>query len=277
MKVVGKELASEILEEVRLRTEQRATPLALHIVSVGATPATLSYLAIKRRAAGAAGITFSHHAFTESAHLAELQLKIEALSEEVTALVVQLPLPSHISTDAALQLIPKNLDADVLSPQSYAAFINQSPHALVPPVAAAVATILKHHDVSPLEKNVVVVGAGRLVGMPVAAWFAQQGAHVTQLNEHSFASGLAALATADIVVTGVGKPFLITPTMIKPGVVLIDAGTSEYEGCVVGDTDSACAEVASLYAPVPGGVGPIAVACLMQNVLKLAVRHEFTQ
>ena len=115
----------------------------------------------------------------------------------------------------------------------------------------------------------MVVGKGFLVGAPVAAWLTGQGADVSVLTSKS--GDLAAtLGNADIIISGAGSPHLIKPEMLKQGVVLIDAGTSESDGILAGDADPACADTCSLFTPVPGGVGPLAVACLFENAVTLA-------
>ena len=142
----------------------------------------------------------------------------------------------------------------------------------MPPVAAAVALILATHDVRVDGAYAVVVGQGRLVGEPVTAWLRQRGASVTVLTRES--SDRSALANADLIVTGAGVAGLIRPEDITQGCVLIDAGTSESDGSIVGDADPACALKASVFTPVPGGVGPVAVACLFRNAAFLARNGE---
>lgn len=186
------------------------------------------------------------------------------------ALIVQLPLPGHMHERAVLDAIPLEKDADVLSSAAYELFLVNAPDALLPPVVGAVAEIFSRANVTPEGKRAVIVGEGRLVGAPVRAWLARSRADITVLNEESFERGSAALASADIIISGAGSPHLITPDMINDGAVLIDAGTSELGGAIVGDFDPACETKASIFTPVPGGVGPIAVACLFKNVAQLA-------
>ena len=115
----------------------------------------------------------------------------------------------------------------------------------------------------------MIVGNGKLVGQPAAVWFEEMGANIDVLTRES--KSLEELQNADIVILGAGSPHLVKPEMLKQGVVLIDAGTSESNGAIVGDADPRCAEVASVFTPVPGGMGPIAVACLFQNVAELVL------
>jgi methylenetetrahydrofolate dehydrogenase (NADP+)/methenyltetrahydrofolate cyclohydrolase len=131
--------------------------------------------------------------------------------------------------------------------------------------------IFRQNGIFASGKNAVVIGAGFLVGDPVAKWLRAQGAHVEVVTSSS-ANMTELLKTADIVVSGAGSPHLVKPTMLKSEVILIDAATSESNGIIVGDIDPECAEAASLFTPVPGGVGPIAVALLFENAVLLAER-----
>ena len=108
------------------------------------------------------------------------------------------------------------------------------------------------------------------MGQPAAVWFEEMGADIVVLTRQS--ESLAELAHADIAILGAGSPHLVKPDMLKEGVVLIDAGTSESNGAIAGDADPSCAGVARVFTPVPGGMGPIAVACLFQNVAELYLR-----
>jgi methylenetetrahydrofolate dehydrogenase (NADP+)/methenyltetrahydrofolate cyclohydrolase len=170
-----------------------------------------------------------------------------------------------MDTKAILDSIPVEKDADVLSS------VARTTGALLPPVVSAVKKILEFGKVEVKGKKTVVVGSGFLVGAPVAAWLIQQGAEVKVVNR-STGNLSELLHDADIIVSGAGSPHFIKPDMLKQGVVLIDAGTSESDGTITGDADLACAEKCSVFTPVPGGVGPLAVACLFENVVTLAER-----
>jgi methylenetetrahydrofolate dehydrogenase (NADP+) / methenyltetrahydrofolate cyclohydrolase len=184
------------------------------------------------------------------------------------AIIVQLPLPEGFDTAKILSAIPTEKDADVLSGVSYEKFERGDEGAIVPPVAGAVGEILVREKVEAQGKRAVVVGQGKLVGRPVLALLRRMGADaVTVLRDTP--SPETILREADIIVSGVGQAHFITPEMIKDGVVLIDAGTSESNGSIAGDFHPDCAAKASVFTPVPGGVGPIAVAMLFKNVLQL--------
>jgi 5,10-methylene-tetrahydrofolate dehydrogenase/methenyl tetrahydrofolate cyclohydrolase len=219
---------------------------------------------MKERAASEAGCALEIVQLSESASALELRLAIDAC--EADAVVVQLPLPEGVNAKEVCDAIPLEKDADVLSTLSRMRFEADETGALVPPVAGALAEILKTNNISPTGKRAVVLGDGWLVGKPCTSWLTHAGADV--VHTHDFKE----LHIADIIVSGLGTPHAIKPEVLKPGVVFIDAGTSESGGKVVGDADPACAPTCSLFTPVPGGVGPVAVAKLFENVVALAER-----
>lgn len=267
MMVDGREMARVVLARAKARAESLGRrPLVLVYVAPEETPATRSYLKIKARSAEAAGCVFE-----------ETRSLIPA--PRADAFVVQLPLPSGMSAKEACDAIPVSKDADVLSSAARAAFESLGRSdlpKLLPPVVAAVREIFSTYDVNPKGKKAVVIGAGFLVGAPCATWLTQQGAlvEVITLESAKYRSLTSILKTADIIISGAGSPHFIKPEMLQDDVILIDAGTSESNGELAGDADPACADVCSLFTPVPGGIGPLAVACLFENVVTLAEQHQ---
>jgi len=259
MIIDGRALAREVLARTKMRVEKlQRRPNLLVYVAPDETPATRSYLKIKARSAEEAGCDFE-------------ETRSLTFSSNADAIIVQLPLPSELNTTEVLNSISVEQDADVLSSAAREKFERGDADALLPPVVAAVCEIFKKYDVNPKGKRAIVIGAGFLVGQPAAIWLRQQLAVVSvvtdsiNLERH--------LQEADIIVSGAGSPHFIKPEMLKQGVVLIDAGTSESDGTLAGDADPACAGKCSLFTPVPGGVGPVAVACLFENVVTLA-QHQ---
>ena len=262
MIVDGRMLAGEMLARVKARAERLSHPPRVLAVVANDTPATKSYLSIKQKRASDAGCVLEVRHIKSSLR----PYDIIDMSKDEDAVIVQLPLSEGMDTKAILDSIPVEKDADVLSSAA------RAEGTLLPPVVSAVKKILEFGNVELKGKKAVVVGAGFLVGEPVAAWFKQQGADVTVVSRSNFDGARATLAQADIVVSGAGSPHFIKPEMLKDGVVLIDAGTSESDGTLAGDADPACADKCSLFPPVPGGVGPLAVACLFDNAVTLAER-----
>jgi len=270
MIVNGKEIAENVLEKVRKDVSKMACAPKLRVVFAGNHPAIEMFVRIKERRAGEAGIVFNLVRLQESVSTEDL---IDALSDGTEdAIVVQLPLPEQVDTAKVLNSIPSEKDADVLSHSAYTLFTENSTKALLPPVAFAVREVLDTHSVLLAGKRAVVVGDGILVGKPVARFLSESGAVVEVITNIS-GSLEHSLPLADIIVSGAGSPRLITPDLISDGVVLIDAGSSELKGVIEGDIDPSCTLKASLITPVPGGIGPITIAGLLQNVLTLAMRR----
>ena len=267
MIIDGKALAGEIYA----RLEERGfgeRGLSLGIVCCEPNAVIESFVRIKARAAERLGVRLVRHDVPAREGEAGIMRAIEALVRETQGVIVQLPLPPEIDTQKILASIPGSHDVDGIGP---------SPR-VMPPVARAVSYVLAHEGVHLAGKRAVVIGAGRLVGAPVAQMLAEGGADVRVITKD--AGSLTELHDADIVVSGAGEPGLIQLDMIRDGVVLIDAGTSDSpagEGTkrIVGDADAACAAKCSVFTPVPGGIGPVAVAMIFENLGELAdVKNE---
>lgn len=242
MTIDGKKIADELI--AALADERKAFgPLTLGVVMNAGDAATESFVKIKARVAGRLGIELRRFGSDQIA---------AALACD--GVIVQMPIAN---VDTLLVQIPADKDVDALGP-------NPKVRA---PVAEAVSEILTRANIVALGKKAVVIGAGKLVGRPCAQLLRDLGAHVDVVTLE--AGSLDSLRDADIVVSGAGVPGLITPTMLKEGVVLIDAGTSESAGKLAGDALPECAGLASVFTPVPGGVGPVAVAMLYKNLLTL--------
>lgn len=266
MIVDGKSIAREILAETKSAVEALGRVPRVLAIAVSPNKATESYLKVKEARAKDAGMELVVVRFPDTVTETELIARIDEATED--AIIVQLPLPSYLDTKRILDAIPPRKDADVLGSATRDAFIGDRDTFLWPPVVHAVAQILTRAGATPYAMRAAVVGDGWLVGNPVAAWLSAKGAEVTVVTRSSGALK-DALKVADLVVSGAGQGGLITPDMVKDGAILIDAGTSESGGEVVGDMDPACALKASVFTPVPGGVGPIAVACLFANAAAL--------
>jgi methylenetetrahydrofolate dehydrogenase (NADP+) / methenyltetrahydrofolate cyclohydrolase len=266
MIVDGRAIASEILKEVETSLKGRR-PL-VRIIVMQPSPATESYLRIKEARAYEAGIDIQLIRVENDGTTEDVIHKIKL--EGADAIVVQLPLPSHVETESILSAIPIQKDVDVLSGGAYKKFEDGDEEALTPPVAGAVEEILRRSGAQVSGKRAVVVGQGRLVGKPVLALLRRMGTDAISIYKET-PTPETILREADIIVSGAGAPHFITPDMIKEGAVLIDAGTSELNGALAGDFHPDCVSKASVFTPVPGGVGPVAVAMLFKNVASL---HE---
>lgn len=257
MIIDGRKIASEIKDRLLdLNIKPR-----LAVILVGNDPASVVFVKIKQKFGASLGAEVVVYEYESNVGQGELEQIIKRLADDdkTTGIIVQLPLPEHLETDKLLNLIPGHKDVDALGAEAK----------VLSPVVGAVKEILTRGQVMLAGKKAVVVGKGKLVGKPVAVWLAQEGAQVEVADSQT--SNLAELLkSADIVVAGAGQPHFIKPTMIKEGVILIDAATSESSGRLAGDADPACAEKCAIFTPVPGGVGPITVAKLFENLFFLS-------
>ena len=261
MIIDGKAIAEEVIEDTRKEVERIGRTPSFAAFVVAPSAATMSYLRMKSRQAERAGIRMEVRDLPEASTTEQIIDEILRAPED--AIIVQLPLPEHVDMMQVLESIPLEKDADVLSPAA------RSQGNIAHPIAASIEEIIVRNAVTVSNSRAVVVGQGWLVGQPASAWLTSQGAEVATVTLES--GDLTELAPyADILVSGAGSPGLITAELVKEGAVVIDIGTSELGGSISGDVAPEVAEKAGVFTPVPGGVGPIAVAFLMRNVALLA-------
>ena len=240
-------------------------------VLVGKVPASMSFLKQKEKVAEILEIDFKIFKFPPKTAASRIRRKILELNKvrNINGIIIQLPLPKYINTEKILAVINPKKDIDALS---------KSPLILAPTVEA-VKLIFQKYRINLRNKNILIVGRGRLVGQPIYNWLTAQESSrsdirsrrnikIIDINQKNQLPKL--VYKADIVVSGIGKAGLIKGNMIKKGAVLIDFGFSQKNGKILGDFDFAtCVKKAKLITPVPGGMGPIMVAMLFRNLLKL--------
>lgn len=265
----GKKIAEEILRRVKKEIEKNHLKLKMAVVLIGNDPVSLSYISQKRKSAEEAGIGFGLHQFPQKIQKKELTEKINEINKKYSGTIIQLPLPSKFqnSVQEIMNLISEEKDIDILSEKRLGKFYCGD-FSVLPPVVGAVSRILKNEKISLKEKHVVLVGFGRLVGKPLSFWFARQGVTLSIVNKSTPRIDFFT-KKADILISGTGKPGLIRPDMVKKGVIAIDAGSSSENGEIKGDMELAVGRKALLFSPVPGGIGPVTSACLIENLLKL--------
>ncbi len=258
----GKELASKIIEQVKQEVSSLPKQPVLAVVHVGTCSASEMYIRQKKKACERAGIEFNDVALPENTDTGELLKTIEKLNQnpEITAFMLQLPLPSYLNyKDFVCKVIPAK-DVDGLNPLS----------SISPATPKGIMKLLQENTISLAGKHAVVVGRSLLVGKPLADLLLA--ADCTVSICHSKTANLCSLTQqADILISAVGKPNLITVDMVKKGSVVVDVGISRVDGKLVGDVDfDSVKNKVSFITPVPGGVGPMTVACLLENVLECA-------
>ena len=267
----GRKIAEKIKLRLKSQVEKMRRQPALAVVYVGDDPASLSYIKAKEKAAKEIGIDFLFCKLPVRVSEKKVLNLIQELNQnnDVSGIIVQLPLPAHLPKKEILNAIVLEKDVDVLSDESRKKFEKGEP-AFIPPPAGAVLEFLKIAK-KPLEKStVVVVGRGMLVGEPVAMLLKQRAKKLIICDRKTKDLSIET-KKADILISAVGKPNLIKKEMVKKEAVVIDAGTAKYKGKIVGDVDfEAVAPKVSYITPVPGGVGPVTVAMLLANAVKAA-------
>jgi len=271
MKILdGKKIADRLLAKIDREIKKQRLKLKLAAVLVGNDPASLSFVGRKKQACGKVGVGFALYRFSIniSQKILEKQVRKIAKDQKISGIIIQLPLPKSIDTDSILNLVPLGKDVDGLSRKGLEKF-KKGKSKISPPVVGAVKKLLQVYKIKIRGKKVLVIGKGRLVGQPLTTWLPRQGTIVLTADKST--KNLAGLCLkADIIISGVGKPGLISGEMIKKGAVIIDVGSSKKAGRIVGDVNfESCAKKAGAISPVPGGVGPLTVACLLENLLKL--------
>lgn len=264
--IVDGKLVAEGLKE-RIKKNLLFKKKKVCFVIFGDDPGSRQFIKMKRRFAESLGIETVVEEHPENLIHEDVKMIIEKIiSQGFSGIVIQLPLPNNLNTEDILNLVPPELDVDVLSSKAKELFINGGINK-IPPVSRSVLEILNYYKVDLKNKKILIIGTGRLVGEPVSKTFLLKGINFDQINittSNEIKNKL--IKNADIIISGAGDPHFIKPEMIKDEVVLIDAGTSESEGRIVGDVDPSCFDKASLVTPVPGGVGPVTLASLFLNL-----------
>ena len=274
-KAVAATLRSQVAEGVATFQAQTGRAPGLAVVLVGEDAASSVYVRSKGKATVAAGMVSVEHRLPANAEQATLMALVAELNADpaIDGILVQLPLPSHMDAQAVISAIDPNKDVDGFHPANAGRLATGLP-ALVPCTPLGCLMLLKSVHPSLSGLDAVVVGRSNIVGKPMAQLLLGESCTVT--IAHSRTRDLPArLRAADIVVAAVGIPQMIQGDWIKPGATVIDVGINRTETGLVGDVDFAGAvEVAGAITPVPGGVGPMTIACLLRNTLEAACRRD---
>ncbi|HGZ7619538.1 TPA: bifunctional methylenetetrahydrofolate dehydrogenase/methenyltetrahydrofolate cyclohydrolase FolD [Staphylococcus aureus] len=267
-KQIAKDYRQGLQDQVQALKEKGFTP-KLSVILVGNDGASQSYVRSKKKAAEKIGM------ISEIVHLEETATEEEVLNElnrlnnddSVSGILVQVPLPKQVSEQKILEAINPEKDVDGFHPINIGKlYIDEQ--TFVPCTPLGIMEILKHADIDLEAKNAVVIGRSHIVGQPVSKLLLQKNASVTIL--HSRSKDMASyLKDADVIVSAVGKPSLVTKDVVKEGAVIIDVGnTPDENGKLKGDVDyDAVKEIAGAITPVPGGVGPLTITMVLNNTL----------
>jgi methylenetetrahydrofolate dehydrogenase (NADP+)/methenyltetrahydrofolate cyclohydrolase len=273
----GKAVAATVRGEVAERTQrlhdETGVRAGLAVIIVGEDPASQVYVANKHRACEEAGMRSLQVEMPAETTQSELEAKIDEVAADpgIHGMIVQMPLPGHLDTDAALNRIPFEKDADGLTADAMGRLMTLQPGPL-PCTPAGVMELLKAYDVETKGAHAVVVGRSEIVGKPQAHLLLKEDCTVTIC--HSRTRDLEGICRqADILVAAVGRPRMIGAEHVKDGAVVIDVGINRLEDGLCGDVDfDAVQPKARLITPVPGGVGPMTIAMLLKNTVEAAER-----
>ncbi|MBS3133102.1 bifunctional methylenetetrahydrofolate dehydrogenase/methenyltetrahydrofolate cyclohydrolase FolD [Candidatus Woesearchaeota archaeon] len=266
----GKEIAKKIREGIKKEVSAMAKKPGLAAIIVGENPASKIYVGIKRRTCDEVGIYSEEHKLPEKTSEEELLELIRKLNadDKIHAILLQLPVPNHINSEKALSAIALEKDVDGFSPVNIGRLVSGN-ESFVPCTPKGIIRLLEETGIEIEGKNAVVVGRSNIVGKPTASMLLNRNATVTVC--HSRTKNLGKITKqADILVVAVGKANMITKDMVKEGAVVIDVGMNDVDGKLTGDVDfENVKEKASWITPVPGGVGPMTVAMLLENTVKI--------
>ena len=276
IRIDGKALAAKVKSQVAAEAAKRPRKPGLAVVLVGEDPASQVYVAGKERDCAECGIeSFGHRLGAETTE-DELLALVRRLNGDprVDGILVQLPLPGHLSEETVINAIAPDKDVDCFHPFNVGRMVIGDP-VFLPCTPAGVMAMLDEYEIPIRGKRCVVLGRSNIVGKPMAALLTQRDGTVTVC--HSRTEDMAQYAReADILVSAVGRTGLVTADMVKEGAVVVDVAMNrDGDGRLCGDVDFAAVEPkASCITPVPGGVGPMTRACLMRNILTAATLHQ---
>ena len=274
----GKQLANiraEVLQKQVLTLKKAGIQPQFCVINIGNDPSSKIYLKTKKRRADQIGIKQKLFQLPSTVTQKNLLELIDRLNNEkdVNGIMIQLPVPKQIILNEALAAIDPNKDVDCLTPANVGR-LWQGDHFVEPATAHGILALLDHYHISLKGKNAVIIGRSSIVGKPLAALMLERDATVSIL--HLKTKNLTEYTKkADILVSATGEHNLVTADMIKKNAVIIDVGISRFNGKIVGDVDfEHVAPIASFITPVPGGIGPLTVESLMEQVIQLTRRNN---
>lgn len=268
----GKALAEKVKSNLAANLSKLNKQPGLGTILVGDDPGSLAYVEGKHRDCAQIGIKSIKVNLPATANTGEVIKAVKDLNQntECTGFIVQLPLPSGVNSDEVLLAMDPDKDADGLHPINLGKLVLGA-KSLVPCTPKAILALLNEYKIKLSGSKVLIIGRGPTVGRPLSILLSQKPINATVTLAHSATTNLLELIReADIVVAALGSTHFIKPAMVKSGAVLIDVGITRGATGLLGDIDPAVIKVASYFAPMPGGVGPMTRAMLLSNVIELA-------
>ncbi len=274
----GKVISTSVKERVKKEVEalkKNGITTGLAVIIVGEDPASKVYVANKKKACEALGIISQEYALPENTTQEELLALIDTLNKEksINGILCQLPLPKHLDENAVINAVAPEKDVDAFHPTNVGK-IMLGDYDFVPCTPAGIMEMLAFENIDITGKTCVVIGRSNIVGKPMSMLLLHKNGTVTVC--HSKTENLKEVCRkADILVAAVGKPNFVKADMVKDGAVVIDVGINRVDGKLVGDVDfESVKDKCSAITPVPGGVGPMTIAMLMQNTLTAAKKQN---
>ncbi len=276
LKMDGKVIAERIRKEIAGKVAKLSTPIGLGTILVGSDPGSVAYVDGKHKDCAQVGIKSIKVNLPDSVLTADVVAAVNKLNQDpnCTGFIVQLPLPSGIDVQEVLSAIDPKKDADGLTPTNLGNLV-LSFNEIIPCTPKAIVALLSEYKIKLSGAKVLIIGRGLTVGRPLSILLSQKAINATITLAHSATSNLSALIKdSDVVIAAIGSAHFIKPEMVKPGAVIVDVGITRVDDKLVGDVDPTVAQIASAMAPMPGGVGPLTRAMLLQNVFELATNER---
>ena len=285
MIINGKEIADQITDEIKKKISTLTKrPPCIGVIQVGDNFASQTYIKIKKRTCEMMGIKFSLFHFSETEKEKTILDQIEKLNsdDQTDAILVQMPLPRHMNSYDVFAAIDPTKDVDGFNPCNMGKLLLGDDRGFVPCTPLGIKLLLQNSNISCENKHVVIVGRSNIVGKPLGALLVQKkpSANATVTIAHSYTKNLYKITkSADILIAAIGKPKFITKEMVSPNTIVIDVGINRLQDPsgkikIVGDVDfENVSLITSAITPVPKGVGPMTIACLLKNILKSYELH----
>lgn len=268
----GKSVAQKIKLEIAAQVKSLSRQPGLGTILVGDDPGSVSYVAGKHRDCAEVGIASIRIDLPATANENEILQAVTQLNNEAncTGFIVQLPLPKGVDAQKVLTAVDPSKDADGLHPFNLGNLVLDKP-AITPCTPKAILALLAEYKIELSGKSVLIIGRGTTVGRPLSILISQKPTNATVTLAHTATKNLSELMkSTDVIIAAIGKAHFIKPEMIKNGAVVIDVGITRTDAGLLGDVDPKVKEVASYFAPMPGGVGPMTRAMLLTNLIELA-------
>jgi len=270
----GMQLRDETVAKIKATIAAAGNPkICLATVLIGDDPPSHIYVANKHKKAQEAGMVSKGLQLPADATQAQVENAVSELVADKTVhgILVQLPLPKHINTEAVLALLPVEKDVDGLTERSLGRLVRDLP-GHVPCTPLGVVRILQRYKIETVGKRVVVIGRSALVGLPQMLLLVRRGADATVTVAHKSTKDMVEVCReSDIIIAAAGAARMVTAAHVKPGATVIDVGVTRINNKIVGDVDfDAVQAIAGAITPMPGGTGPMTIACLLENTLEAA-------